>query len=81
LAKKVEYVADDVAESGDWTLAKTVETRFFETIKESYKTGQYGVLGPREWDKERFHGVEKPMLEGREDCYGLWTIRCVHDHG
>jgi hypothetical protein len=63
LAKqKVEYVADDVAESGDWTLAKTVETRFFETIKESYKMGRYGVLGPREWDKERFHGVEKPML-------------------
>jgi hypothetical protein len=63
LAKqKVEYVADDVAESGDWTLAKTVETRFFETIEESYKTGRYGILGPREWDKERFHGVEKPML-------------------
>ena len=56
-----------MAESGDWTLTKTVETlffetRFFETIKESYKTGRYGVLGPRKWDKEKFHGVEKPML-------------------
>ena len=40
LAKqKVEYVADDGAEPGDRTLAKTVETRFFETIEESYKTG------------------------------------------
>ena len=63
LAKqKVEYVADDGAEPGDRTLAKTVETRFFETIEESYSTGRFGILGPREWDKAEIHGVDRPIL-------------------
>ena len=62
LAKEVEYVADDVAGFGDRTLAKTVETRFFETIGESYSTGQFGILGPRGWDKAEIHGVDRPML-------------------
>jgi hypothetical protein len=62
LAKEVEYVADEEAESEDLTPAKTVRTHIFEAIEEFHEMEQSGALSPVRRDREGFHGVERPVL-------------------
>jgi hypothetical protein len=82
LAKEVEYVANEVAESEDLTLTKTVRTRIFEAIKEFHEMGQSGALSPVWRDREGFHGVERPMLTNalavQRECVSL---ECVDTKG
>ena len=62
LAKEVEYVADEEAESEDLTPAKTVRTHIFEAIEEFHEMEQSGALSPVRWDREVIHGVDRPVL-------------------
>jgi hypothetical protein len=72
LAKEVEYVADEEAESEDLTPAKTVRTHIFEAIEEFHEMEQSGALSPVRRDREGFHGVERPVLTD------LLAVRCEY---